>query len=340
MLTVRLGKTGFEVNQTGFGALPIQRISFEESARILNRALDAGVNFIDTARVYTDSEEKIGRALASRRGEFILATKTRPLDRAGVAESINTSLAMLRTDYVDILQVHNPKKLPVPGDGTGCYEGLLDAKNAGKARCIGLTAHSYEVAIEGARSGLYDTVQFPFSIISSGPDLDVPAICKENNVGFIAMKAVAGGLIRNIPAAFAFMRRFDNVLPIWGVQRMEELEEFIALDKNPPRWDAAMEQAAADELAALGSSFCRGCGYCLPCPAEIDIPVVARIMLFLGRAPVAGLTSPEGKAKVARAYECIECGNCIPRCPYGLNTQALVKSNADGFFKFVEEKGL
>lgn len=340
MPTVHLGRTGLSVNQTGFGALPIQRVSFEETGRILNRALDAGVNFIDTARAYSDSEEKIGRAIASRRSEYILATKTRPVDAAGVAESIDASLKLLKTDYIDIFQAHNPKKLPVPGDGTGCYDGLLAAKKAGKCRFIGLTAHSYEIAIEGARSGLYDTVQYPFSMLSTGPDLAVPEVCKENNVGFIAMKAVAGGLIRNIPAAFAFMRRFAHVLPIWGIQRMEELEQFIALDKNPPAWDAAMEQAAAAELAELGASFCRGCGYCLPCPADIEIPKIARIMLFLHRAPVAGLTSPKEREGVARVQECIECGACIPRCPYGLNPQQLVKSNAEGYARFLEENGL
>lgn len=340
METVTLGRTGLIVNKLGFGALPIQRVDFTESARILNRALDAGVDFIDTARGYSDSEEKIGRAIASRRKEFILATKTRPVDTAGVTASIDASLRFLQTDCVDILQVHNPKAMPRPGDGSGCYEGLVAAKRAGKARFIGLTAHLAHVAVEAARSGLYDTVQFPFSLLATEKDLEVVDVCRENGVGFIAMKALSGGLVRNIPAAFAYMNRFAHVVPIWGIQKMEELEEFIALTATPPHWDEDMEEAAKRERAELGSSFCRGCGYCLPCPAEIEIPIMARLMLFMGRAPVASLTDEKGKARAAKVYDCIECGACAPRCPYGLDPKALVRSNADRYFAFVKANGL
>ncbi len=336
MDTIRLGRTELQVTRLGFGALPIQRISLAEAERILRRAVDAGVNFIDTARAYTDSEEKIGSALGDQRHKIILATKGRAIDAKALEDSLHTSLKNLRTDYVDIFQFHNPNTVPVPDDGSGVYEAALAAKKAGKIRFLGLTAHSVDNAFQAARSGFYDTVQFPFSLLSSGRDLEVPGVCSENDIGFIAMKAVGGGLIRNIPAAFAFIRHYENVVPIWGIQRMEELEEFLALEAAPPTWDEALQRAAAIEREELGQSFCRGCGYCLPCPADIDIPFVARVMLMLRRAPASSSLLPEHKAKIDQAFSCLHCGACKPRCPYHLDTPELVRKNAEGYREYLK----
>jgi aryl-alcohol dehydrogenase-like predicted oxidoreductase len=336
METVRLGRTGLTVGKVGFGALPIQRVDADEAKRILHRALDGGINFIDTARLYTDSEEKIGAALTpSLRKKVVLATKARLADAESFIRSLHTSLKTLRTDHVDILQVHNPPEMPVPGDETGCYDAMSEARRAGKIRFIGLTSHSARVAAAAAESGMYDTVQFPFSYLSGGRDTEIPALCRKADVGFLAMKSLAGGLIRDIPAAFAFMRRHDNVLPLWGIQRMEELEEFLALSASPPAWDARMEENVEKDRRELGGSFCRGCGYCLPCPAGIDIPFVARVELMLGRAPLMKVADAQGREKLARSSQCMRCGECALRCPYGLDTPELVRSNTAFFNEYM-----
>jgi aryl-alcohol dehydrogenase-like predicted oxidoreductase len=340
METVRLGRTGLVVNKIGFGALPVQRLGMEEAKRLLRRAVDAGIDFFDTARGYTDSEEKLGAALdPAARKKVVLATKARPGDGEALAQSLHASLKKLRTEYVDILQVHNPQSVPAPGDGSGLYEALLEARRAGKIRFIGLSAHSVDVALQAARSGLYDTVQFPFSYISSGRDLEVPGACREAEVGFLAMKGLAGGLIRNIPAAFAFMRGHDNVLPLWGMEKMEELEEFLALGAAPPVWDAAMEASVEKDRRELGAAFCRGCGYCMPCPSGIEISLVARMEFYLRRQPLQRIMEEAG-AKMVVAADCTQCGACRPLCPYGLDTPELVRKNTEFYHNHMRSHGL
>jgi aryl-alcohol dehydrogenase-like predicted oxidoreductase len=332
---IRLGRTGLMVSRPAFGALPLQRLSLSEADRLLKRAADAGINFFDTARSYTDSEEKIGAALQDRRHELILATKSQGKTGKAILEDLHTSLRHLRTDHVDLLQLHNANHVPVPGDGSGSYEALLEARDAGKIRFIGITNHSVDSAARAIRSGLYATAQFPFSLLSSGADLELPGICKEHDVGFIAMKALAGGLIMDVPATVAFINTFTNVVPIWGIQRVEELDQFLALAASPPAWSGEMDQRAAHERAQLGLSFCRGCGYCLPCPMEIDIPFASRIMLSLKRAPTSFTLTDSAKARLAKARDCIQCGECKTRCPYHLDTPALVRTNAEAYAAYL-----
>lgn len=338
MRTIRLGSTNLRVSGVSFGGLPIQRISPEESGRILRRAFEAGVNFYDTARVYTDSEEKIGAAFSSVRDKIIIATKSMSNTGEKLTKDIETSLGLLKTDYVDVLQIHNPSTVPLPDDGTGRYEAMAAAKKAGKVRHIGLTNHRFALAIQAAECGLYEVIQYPFSILSSEKEIDFARRCSDMDIGFIAMKALSGGLVRHIPAAYAFMRRFENTVPIWGFQKMEELEEFLALEANPPAWDATMERMAMEERAALGKNFCRGCGYCLPCPADINIPMSARLSLFLNRAVWQTEITPEAQARYARAENCIHCGDCASRCPYELDPEALVRESYVFYKRFLEEK--
>lgn len=338
MRTIRLGSTNLQVTGVSFGALPIQRASLDEAVRIFRRALEAGVNFYDTARAYTDSEAKMGAAFAGLRDKIIIASKSKGDTGEEVAKDIEASLAALKTDYIDLFQIHNPSTVPLPGDGTGRYEAMLDAKKAGKIRHIGLTNHRIESAVAAADSGLYEVIQYPFSILSSPKEIDFTRRCKDLDIGFIAMKALSGGLVRHIPAAYAFMRRFGNVVPIWGIQRVEELEEFLALEANPPAWDAAMQALVKEERNALGKNFCRGCGYCLPCPAGIPIPMLARMRLFLTRGPWRREISPEAQVKYAKADECINCGDCASRCPYELDPAALVREHYAYYKAFVAEK--
>lgn len=331
---IRLGRTNLMVTRSGFGALPVQRVSFEEAKRILRKAYDNGINFFDTARAYSDSEEKIGYSLADVRNEIIIATKSHATDRKTLLEHLQISLKNLKTDYVDILQLHNPGILPDPEDPEGLYAGLLEAKKKGLVRFIGITNHKIKNAMDAAASGLYDTVQFPLSSLSADIDLLLINECRERNVGLIAMKALSGGLITNAASAFSFLRQFDNVVPIWGIQRETELDEFISLEKNPPTLDESMWSIINKDRTELLGDFCRACGYCLPCPAGIEIPTAARISLLLKRAPYQGFLEDSFKEKMELINNCIECGHCKNHCPYKLDTPNLLKRELKNYNEF------
>jgi len=331
---IKLGRTNLMVTRSGFGALPVQRLSFDEAKKILRKAYDNGINFFDTARAYSDSEEKIGYSLSDVRNKIIIATKTHAQDRKTLLEHLQTSLSNLKTDYIDILQLHNPDILPDPLDPEGLYAGLLEAKEKGLVRFIGITNHKIKNAMNAAASGLYDTVQFPLSSLSADTDLLLIQECKKRNIGLIAMKALSGGLITNAASAFSFLRQFDNVVPIWGIQRETELDEFISLEKNPPLLDESMWAIINKDRSELSGDFCRGCGYCLPCPAGIEIPTAARITLLLKRAPYQGFLEDSFKEKMELINNCIECGHCKNHCPYKLDTPNLLKRELKSYTEF------
>lgn len=334
---IRLGRTNLMVSRSGFGALPIQRVTLQEAGRLLRKAYDRGINFFDTARNYTDSEVKIGAALADVRERIIIATKTAAEDRKTFFEHLETSLRNLKTDYIDIYQLHNPKTLPDPDDSEGLYRALLEAKNKGMVRFIGITNHRLDLAIAAAESGLYDTVQYPLSLLSSEKDLSLIELCSKKDIGIIAMKALSGGLINNGKAAFAFLRQYQNVLPIWGVQKESELDEFLACEQNPPALDEAMWEIINKFRSELSGEFCRGCGYCLPCPAKIPIPMAARMALFLGRAVYQSFLTDEWRRQMELIQNCIDCGHCRNHCPYELDTPNLLKRNLLAYRKFDAE---
>lgn len=336
-----LGRTGLIVSENSFGALPIQRISPEEAAKLLQYALAQGVNFFDTARAYTDSEEKIGLALSAQRDSFILATKTMGRTRQAALADLEISLSNLKTDHVDLWQLHCLNELPDPEDPESAYAALVEARAAGKTRFIGITSHRIEVAIAAARSGLYDTVQFPLCYLASEQDLDLIRVCKEENVGLIAMKGMSGGLISSPKAAYAFFTQYDNVVPIWGVQKQSELDDFLNAAKDGVTMDADCRAAIERDQAVLKGSFCRGCGYCMAtCPAKIPISTAARMELMLGRAPWQSYTTPEWIEQMKRIETCVHCGACAKHCPYQLDTPKLLEENYAFYRKFLAEKGL
>ncbi len=324
---VTLGRTDIIVNKNGFGALPIQRISFEDAGALLRKAYDAGIRFFDTARVYSDSEEKIGRALSDVRNHLYLATKTAAANAEEFWKDLETSLKNLKTDYVDLYQFHNPAFCPKPGDGSGLYEAMLEAKKQGKIRFIGITNHRMAVAEEAVASGLYDTLQFPFNYLSTEREIALAGACREQNMGFIAMKALSGGLLTDSAAVYAWMAQYENVLPIWGVQRESELDEFLRYIENPPQLDEERRAVIARDQKELAGEFCRGCGYCMPCPVGIEINNCARMSLLLRRSPSEVQLNAEGQAKMKKIEECLHCGTCSSRCPYGLDTPRLLEEN-------------
>lgn len=326
-INVTLGSTGITTNKNAFGALPIQRISDEEAVTLLRKAYDGGMTFFDTARFYTDSEHKVGLAFKGMRDKIFIATKTGATTAEGLWKDLATSLSELQTDYIDIYQFHNPAFCPKPGDGTGLYEAMLEAKAQGKIRHIGITNHRLAVAKEAIESGLYETLQFPFCYLATDEDIEIVNMCREKNIGFIAMKALSGGLITNSKAAYTFMAEYDNVLPIWGVQRENELDEFLSYIINPPVMTEELRALIDNDKKELQGDFCRGCGYCMPCPAGIEINNCARMSLLLRRSPSELQLTKEVQEKMMKIENCIHCNRCKSKCPYHLDTPSLLAKN-------------
>ncbi len=335
MRRITLGKTGISVNANGFGALPIQRISKEEAGKLLRKAFDGGIDYFDTARYYTDSEEKMGLALADVRDKIIISTKTAAKKAEEFWKDLHTSLSLLKTDHIDIYQFHNPNFVPKYGDGTGLMEAMAEAKQQGKIRFIGITNHGLPRAKEAIESGLYDTLQFPLSYLSTDAELELSSLCKKANMGLIAMKALSGGLITDSATACAFLAQYGNIVPIWGIQREKELDEFLAYNQNTPALTEAMKQRIAQDRQELSGEFCRGCGYCMPCPAGIEINNCARMSLLLRRAPQSVHLNAEWQAKMMKVKECKHCGRCKSKCPYGLDTPELLRKNLEDYLTFL-----
>ncbi|MCI6452104.1 MULTISPECIES: aldo/keto reductase [Hungatella] len=327
MADVTLGKTKITVNKNGFGALPVQRVSVEEAGTLLKKAFNHGITFFDTARAYSDSEEKLGLAFEGIREKIYIATKTAADTAEGFRRDLEESLRLLKTDYIDLYQFHNPAVCPKPGDGSGLYEAMLEARERGTVRHIGITNHRLHVAAEAVESGLYETLQFPFSYLASEKELELVEACKAADMGFIAMKALSGGLITNSAAAYAYLAKFDNVLPIWGIQREHELEEFLSYIDNPPVMTEELEAVIEHDRKELLGEFCRGCGYCMPCPAEIEINTCARMSLLIRRSPSAGHLTEASQNMMMKIKDCLHCGQCSSKCPYGLDTPALLERN-------------
>lgn len=335
METLRLGKTDIIVSKNGFGALPVQRASLDEAIKILRKAYEGGINYFDTARFYTDSEEKIGLALSDVRENIIISTKTMATTVEGFWNDLETSLRLLKTDYIDIYQFHNIAFCPRPGDGSGLYEAMLEAKSKGMIRHIGITNHRLSVAEEAVKSGLYETLQFPFSYLAGEKEEALVRLCEENDVGFICMKALAGGLITRSDVAYAFLSQYP-VAPIWGIQRENELDEFLSYQDYPPSLNNEMKEFIEKERAELSGEFCRGCGYCMPCPMGIEINTCARMSLLLRRSPTEGHLTEKSQAMMKKIESCVECGQCRKRCPFGLDTPNLLKRNYEDYKTFLK----
>ncbi|SFB88690.1 aldo/keto reductase [Butyrivibrio sp. YAB3001] len=334
MKMVTLGKTGIVVPQNGFGALPIQRVSLEEAVKILRKAYDGGMRFFDTARAYSDSEEKLGAAFGNgyiKREDIIIATKTGAKTPEEFWQHLETSLEKLQTSYIDIYQFHLMGQCWKPGDGSGMYECMLEAKKQGRIKHIGGTAHKVGVAKELIESGLYETVQYPLSYLATEKEIDLIKMCNENNVGFICMKGLAGGLITNSRAAMAFVSQFDGTVPIWGIQRESELDEWLSYMDNAPEMDDDIYAFIQGERKELMGDFCRGCGYCMPCTMGIQINQCNRMTLMLRRAPSDSWLSEYWQAEMEKINNCINCGACLSKCPYELQIPTLLKKNLEDY---------
>ncbi len=328
-----LGKTGLRVSRIGFGGIPIQRIDAEGTRALMQALVEKGVNYIDTARGYTVSEEYLGYGLEGIRDKFVLATKSMSRDKASMARDIEISLANLRTDYIDLYQLHNPKleELDVIFSENGAIQALRQAKAEGKIGHIGITAHSAAVFEKALEYDEIETVMFPYNIVESQGEKLI-ARCREKNVGFICMKPLAGGAIEDGRLALRYILANDNVtVAIPGMAEVKELEQNLAAaeDTSPLTEE---EKAAFEKVRAeLGQNFCRRCNYCAPCAAGINIPSVFLFQGYLRRYGLAGWARERYATLPVKASACVQCGACETRCPYQLPIRQMMAEAAKDF---------
>jgi len=334
MNTVTLGRTGLVVSQIGFGGIPITRRTFEDAVEVVRRALDLGITFIDTANSYLDSEEKIGRAIAGRRDHLVIASKSGAATKQGILEHIDLSLRRLRTDYLDLYQLHNlsrPEAWEVISGPGGALEGLEKAKAEGKVRHIGLTSHSLDLAERLLReTDCFETVMLPFNLIVHEAEQRLLPLARSKEVGFIAMKPMAGGELSEASLPIRWLCQFPDVQVLVGFERTEEVEEVVRLaEEARPLTDE--EQEEVERLRReTGRLFCRRCGYCEPCPEGIPLTVV---MAFTSLRKRFGpeVAARRWRVQLEKARACTECGQCEQKCPYQLPIRQRIKETLADF---------
>jgi len=316
-----LGKTGLKVSRVGFGGIPVQRNSPEEAAGIIGRALELGVNFIDSARAYTDSETKIGRAIRGKRDKVILATKSMARTEADMRQEIETSLREFGTDYIDLYQCHNVRdnesldKIVGPG---GAYTALEEARRAGKIGHIGITSHRTPILVEAMRTAMFETVQFPFNFMEREPEKEFLGLAQENGLGIIIMKPLAGGAIRHVAPALKFILGFNISTVIPGMDSLEQVDANVAAAAAGAVLSPGEMALLEEEAGQLGQTFCRRCEYCMPCPAGVQIPIIFICDGYYERYGLPDWAKDKYRDMSVHADACQDCAQCEERCPYGL----------------------
>jgi predicted aldo/keto reductase-like oxidoreductase len=328
--TTRLGKTGLKVSRIGFGGIPIQRLTEDKAVKVVSRCIDLGITFLDTANAYTTSEERIGKAIAGRREKLVIATKTGARDKQTALEHLENSLRCLQTDYIDLWQFHNVSTVEaheeILGPG-GAIEAAQEALQAGKIRHVGFSSHSMDMALKMVPSGLFETVQFPFNFVTNEPADELLPLAKEHDVGFIAMKPFAGGMLANANLAIKYLLQFDAVVPDPGIETIEEIEEVVDIVNGP--WELTMQerQAIEDYREQAGTRFCRRCEYCQPCPQGVRISTIMNLPSFLKRFSEEKLSEGWIADAMQTGDNCIECGECEEKCPYHLPIREMIVEN-------------
>lgn len=328
-----LGKTGLKISRMGFGGIPIQKIDAEGTKVLMQQLLKAGINYIDTARGYTVSEEYLGYALEGIRDKFVLATKSMSRTKETMAADIETSLKNLRTDYIDLYQIHNPtleqlEQVAAPG---GALEALKEAKKAGKIGHMGVTAHTTAVFERALEMDWVETIMFPYNIVED-QGTELIHKCKEKNIGFIDMKPLAGGAIENGTLALRFVCSNPDIsVVIPGMAEEKEIEENIKACENHAPLTTEERTQMEEVRRILGTNFCRRCNYCAPCSVDINIPNVFVYAGYLERYNLENWARERYSALTVKASECIECGECESRCPYHLPIREMMKKCAEEF---------
>jgi hypothetical protein len=329
MKTTRLGATALEISEIGFGGIPIIPLPREEAVSVVKHCFDLGITFFDTANMYPTSEEKIGIALKSNRNEVVIATKTTQRSAQGAADHIDLSLRQLQTDWIDLYQLHNVSNAEALSQvlaPQGAYEAVSKARDAGKIRFIGISSHSIATATEALKTGLFQTLQFPFNFIESDPADQLFPLASQNQVGLIGMKPLGGGVLERADLCFRFLQRHPYVVPIPGIRAEKEADEIVKLYRNPQPLSEADLKGIEQIRSELGEKFCRRCEYCMPCEQGVQIPSVFMLKAVVKRLSREGVKGWLGKA-MESAEQCIECGECEQKCPYHLPICDLLKEN-------------
>ena len=331
MEDILFGKTGLKASELGFGGIPIIRLDEESAVAVLRRAYESGITFYDTANAYRDSEKKIGRALGDVRDKVILATKTIRRDAPGVVEQLENSLRMMKTDYIDIYQLHQISQEAdweiVAGKG-GALEAVVKAKEQGKIRYIGVTSHNLAMAIKLVRTGHFSTIQFPFNFIEDAAKDELHTVARERGMGILAMKPFAGGMIDNARIAFKFLRQHPDVLALPGFDSPERVDEVVSFYERPNTVTDEDIELMEKYRLELGKQFCRRCEYCQPCPQGVMITAA------MGYKVIAARMSPKvaiefSKIPMESVSLCTECRECVERCPYELPIPDMLKVHYD-----------
>ncbi len=332
MDTIRLGKTDMMVSRLGFGGIPIQRVTEEEAVEVVRTCLELGITFIDTANAYSNSEERIGKAIKGRRDQLIIATKSGSRDREGMENHLKQSLKQLGVESIDLYQFHGVSDFDAYAkilDPNGPMAVMQEAKRAGLVKHIGITSHSMDVAKEAVKSDHFETIMFPFNFIVSEAADELLPLAREHDVGFIAMKPLAGGMLDNVNIAFKYLLQFPDVVPIPGVQMTHEINEIMHVLEGSWRMTEAEQKEMQRIREELGTRFCRRCDYCQPCAEGIPISMVMNFKGFLRRMPPERNFSGWIAAGMEKAANCTKCGDCEPRCPYNLPIMDMVEENSD-----------
>ena len=330
------------VSELGFGGIPIIPLPEPEAVGVVRHCFDRGINFFDTANMYANSEIKIGKALADVRSEVYLATKTTARSLAGANAHLELSLKQLGVDHIDLYQFHNlmrPEEIEEAFGPDGAYQAAEKARREGRVKYIGFSCHDLNAAIELCRTGKFSTVQIPFNFIEKEPADELFDAARENGMGIIAMKPLGGGLLDRIDLCFKFLRQHPEALPIPGFSSIAEAEQVLDFYLNPRPMTAEDEKAIDELREIIGKKFCHRCAYCLPCPQNVNIPGAFFFPAMSAHLDPAMTVAFTGKA-VESARGCIECEECVPRCPYSLDIPEMLKEIVEKYDRFLLEHGL
>jgi hypothetical protein len=334
MEKIRLGRTGMMVSRLGFGGIPIQRDTEEEAVAVVKRCLDLGINYIDTANGYSTSEERIGKAVAGRRNKVYIATKTGGRTREEVEKHLALSLQRLQTDYIDLYQFHgvnNQKHLDLILESNGLLKVVEKAQKDGKIRHIGITSHQIDIARKAVASDHFETIMFPFNFVTDEAATELIPLARQHDVGFIAMKPLAGGMLDNAAIAFKYLFQFPDIIPIPGIEKTSEIDEIAGILEHSPKLSKADKTQMDRMKAELGKEFCHRCDYCQPCTAEIPISTVMTSPSFAKRLPEERFYSDMIVKAMEAAAKCVDCGKCEERCPYKLPIREVLKDRVKWF---------